>query len=107
MSRTAATPTQPRPTTTPIFVSPEEQFVRGNRLISIDAVLSVVPTTRQTLYRWMEAGKFPKPIKLGDSKIGFRESEVIAWLNARPRALGGEDGANQLNHGRTRGTAVR
>lgn len=72
------------------FVTSDEQFARENRLVSMDAVLSVVPTTRQTLYRWMMAGKFPKPIKLGDTKIAFRESEVLEWLNAKPRALGSD-----------------
>lgn len=70
------------------LVTPDEEFIRKNRMISIDAVLAVVPTTRQTLYRWMDAGKFPKPIKLGNSKIGFVEAEVVAWLKSRPRALG-------------------
>lgn len=88
MTRTAAVSNNLSPTDVASpFVSGSEQFVRTHRLISIDTVLSVVPTTRQTLYRWMAAGKFPKPIKLGTSKIAFREADVVAWLNARPRAL--------------------
>lgn len=82
-SDTLASPASP-------FVTADEDFIRKNRMISIDAVLAVVPTTRQTLYRWMEAGKFPKPVKLGNSKIGFRETDVLAWLNERPRALGSD-----------------
>lgn len=60
--------------------------LQSRKLIRMADVLKIVPATRQTLYRWIEAGRFPKPIKLGDSAIGFCEAEIIAWLDARPRA---------------------
>ncbi|MFA7306032.1 MAG: AlpA family phage regulatory protein [Hyphomicrobium sp.] len=58
----------------------------SRKMIRMADVLKIVPATRQTLYRWIENGRFPKPVKLGDSVIGFCEAEVIAWLDARPRA---------------------
>lgn len=104
MHRAAVSTAAAAPTSGSPFVTSDEQFVRAHRLITIDTVLSVVPTTRQTLYRWMDAGTFPKPIKLGNAKIGFREIEVIDWLNARPRALG-SDGQPTRGRRRTRATA--
>ena len=59
--------------------------ISAHKIIGIDAVLSAVPATRQTLYRWIHRGDFPAPVKLGRSRIGFREAEVLAWLNTRPR----------------------
>ncbi len=39
--------------------------------------------SRSSLYRDMEAGKFPKPIQLGEKSIGWLESEIVAWIEER------------------------
>ncbi len=62
----------------------------AHKSVRMADVLRIVPVTRQTLYRWIEDGTFPQPIKLGPSSIGFRESEVIAWLSTRPRVQVGD-----------------
>jgi prophage regulatory protein len=62
----------------------------AHKSIRMVDVLRIVPVTRQTLYRWIEEGTFPKPIKLGPSSIGFREFEVVAWLRTRPRVQVGD-----------------
>lgn len=92
-----------RPLAQPInpFTRDDERFVRENRLVSMDTVLSVVPTKRQTIYRWMEKGQFPRAVKIGGAMIGFRESEILDWLNTRPRALGG----GKKSRGERQGTA--
>jgi prophage regulatory protein len=38
-----------------------------------------------TLWRWVRAGHFPKPLKLGPNTVGWLKSEVTAWIEARPR----------------------
>jgi len=54
------------------------------RLIAPDALPSKgVTFERSWLYRLIRAGKFPKPIKLGERRIAFLEDEVDAWLAAR------------------------
>lgn len=40
---------------------------------------------RVTLWRMVRAGTFPAPIYLTERKIGWRESEVVKWLEARPK----------------------
>lgn len=69
----------------------------AHKSIRMADVLRIVPVTRQTLYRWIEEGTFPKPIKLGPSSIGFRESEVVAWLSTRPRVQVGGAEAGSLS----------
>ena len=32
-----------------------------------------------TLYHWMSQGIFPRPVKLGPQRVGWRESDVEAW----------------------------
>ena len=39
--------------------------------------------SRSTIYDWMKRGEFPKPVALGSRLVGWRESEIDAWLAAR------------------------
>ena len=32
-----------------------------------------------TLYHWMSQGIFPRPVKLGPQRVGWRESDVDQW----------------------------
>ena len=35
--------------------------------------------SRQTIYNWIKAGKFPKPLHTGGNSIGWLKSEVESW----------------------------
>ena len=39
-----------------------------------------------TIYKKMADGEFPKTIRLGAKAVGWLESEVEAWLDARVEA---------------------
>lgn len=39
--------------------------------------------SRSTLYAMMAVGRFPKPIPLGLRAVGWAESEITTWLEAR------------------------
>ncbi len=39
--------------------------------------------SRSTIYDRIKAGTFPAPISLGAKAVGWVESEISAWLNAR------------------------
>jgi prophage regulatory protein len=41
--------------------------------------------SRQWIHQLVLAGKFPKPIKLGEATTGFVESEVDQWIAERIR----------------------
>lgn len=36
-----------------------------------------------TIWYWINQGNFPKPIKMGERFIAWRESELDAWLDAK------------------------
>ena len=36
-----------------------------------------------TLWRKISSAEFPKPIQLGPNRVGWIESEVDAWIDAR------------------------
>ena len=57
-----------------------------DKILRIGAVCAAVGCSRPTLYRWMAAGIFPRPIKLGPKNIGWRSTEIEQWLNSRERA---------------------
>lgn len=39
--------------------------------------------SRPHIYRLIKAGKFPRPVRLGENRIAFVEAEVDDWLAAR------------------------
>ena len=55
-------------------------------ILRLPAVLSRVGKCRSGLYAEIEAGRFPKPIKLSDRAVGWLESEVAQWLLDRVAA---------------------
>ena len=58
----------------------------GDRLLRLPEVLRLTGLSRSTVYRKIKAGEFPRPVKLGKRAVGWREFEVIAWINGRPPA---------------------
>ena len=40
------------------------------------------------IYVLMRKGKFPEPIRIGERAVRWRESELVAYVESRPRATG-------------------
>ncbi len=51
--------------------------------LRLPTVLTAVGKSRSQLYRDIEAGKFPAPIKLGERAVGWRQSTIEQWLDSR------------------------
>ncbi len=51
-------------------------------LIPLIDVLSLVPVSRATLYRVMERGDFPKPVRVG-TRVFWDDQEINAWVQAQ------------------------
>ncbi len=63
----------------------------AGRILRVRDVLDRIGgVSRSTLYRWMDAGRFPRPLKLGPQAAGWRETDVDAWLESRQLSGGGE-----------------
>ncbi|VVE15640.1 hypothetical protein PCO31110_02902 [Pandoraea communis] len=61
------------------------------RILRLKDVQQRIGISRPTVYRWLDKDpSFPKPVSLGSHSIGFVESEIDAWLEARVRASRGE-----------------
>lgn len=55
------------------------------RLLSKRQVRELVLYSPQHIARLERAGRFPKRVKLGPSRVGWVESEVLEWLTERIR----------------------
>ncbi|WP_249173445.1 helix-turn-helix transcriptional regulator [Burkholderia dolosa] len=62
-----------------VIAIPETGFMRHKQ------ILQIFPVSRSTLWRLVQAGKFPKPIKMGAHLIVWRAEEVRAWIAAQGR----------------------
>ena len=63
----------------------------GDRLMRRQEVEKITGLGRSSIYRLMQKGDFPRPVRVGPAAVRWRESEVKAWVNSRPRALGDSD----------------
>jgi prophage regulatory protein len=50
------------------------------RILRLNAVLDRTGLTRSTLYRKVQAGTFPKQVKIAVRCAGWRESAVDEWM---------------------------
>ncbi|WP_082370057.1 AlpA family transcriptional regulator [Novosphingobium sp. ST904] len=54
----------------------------NNRLIRLNDVLHITGLSRSTLYRKIDEGTFPKQIRIAARCTAWRESDVVAWVEA-------------------------
>lgn len=52
----------------------------SERILRIKAVLERTGLSRSTLYRKVQEGTFPQPIKIAVRCAGWRESAIMNWL---------------------------
>jgi prophage regulatory protein len=55
------------------------------RLLSLGELKSEkgISYSKPHLYRLIKAGKFPKPVPIGDNRIAFVEVEIEAWIKTK------------------------
>ena len=59
-----------------------------NRLIKIQEATERVGIGRSSIYKLMQAGGFPLPLKLGGRVVRWSIAELDVWVPAQPRARG-------------------
>ena len=53
------------------------------RFIRASEIAARLGVSRSTIYGWVEAGRFPPPIRLGPGAVGWIRSEFDAWIRNR------------------------
>jgi len=63
------------------------QTVPRNRFIRLPEVESLTGLKKSTIYELMrkplEAGGFPRPVRLGGRMVAWSENAVLTWVNVR------------------------
>jgi prophage regulatory protein len=56
---------------------------RLDRFLARPEVLELTGLSNTTLWREINAGRFPRPIPISRSRVGFLESDVRQWMHAK------------------------
>ncbi|AAV97122.1 AlpA family phage regulatory protein [Ruegeria pomeroyi] len=54
------------------------------------AVEAVTGLSRSSIYAMMDAGDFPRPVRIGKRAVAWPQSAIEAWLANRPTSKGAE-----------------
>jgi len=74
-------------------VFPEGSFIKNEKekLLTLEEVINCVSMTKSTIYRYINKGEFPPPIKMDSTNPAsasmWRESDVENFIDTRPRAF--------------------
>ena len=55
------------------------------RILKLKEVRRLTRLSKATIYRLLNSGEFPRPIRLGVRAVGWRREEVEQWLDDRDR----------------------
>lgn len=53
------------------------------KIIRLKQVMETTGLARSTIYKYIAAGTFPKPVPLGSKSVGWVDEEVQEWVLAR------------------------
>jgi prophage regulatory protein len=56
-------------------------------ILRLPRVTATIGMGRSWIYLAVQEGRFPAPIQLGARAIGWKRSDVQAWLDSRQRVL--------------------
>ena len=57
-----------------------------NRLLRRSQVEEIAGLSRSSIYRRMQKGEFPRPVKIGSTAVRWKERDIFAWLESLPWA---------------------
>lgn len=56
------------------------------RLLRLKDVLKLVAMSKTTVYKLVKMELFPQQVELGIRCVAWRESDILAWIKARPES---------------------
>ena len=59
------------------------------KLLRRREVEEITGLSRASIYRLMDEGKFPRPVRVSATAVRWKASDVYAWIESRPVAEGG------------------
>jgi len=67
---------------------PDPIDYRPESLLRLAEVRRVVPLSRSSIYRMIDAGEFPMPVKIGPRAAAWRWADLREWIASRQPANG-------------------
>lgn len=49
----------------------------------LPSALAITGLCRTSLYNYLKEGQFPEPVRLGARAVGWKESDLMAWIASR------------------------
>ena len=59
-----------------------------DRLLRRRQVEEITGMSRSSIYKLMQDGEFPRPVRVGPAAVRWRTSDITAWVESRPVAWG-------------------
>ncbi len=59
-----------------------------DKLLRRREVEDITSVSRSSIYRLIQNGEFPRPVRIGPAAVRWRASDITAWLESRPVATG-------------------
>lgn len=53
-----------------------------DRFMRLDEVLHATGLSRNTVYRRIREGTFPKQLSIGPNSVAWRQSEIVEWMDS-------------------------
>ena len=66
----------------------EKVMTMQDRLLRRRQVEDITGTSRSSIYKMMQNGEFPSPVRIGPAAVRWRSSDIRAWVESRPVARG-------------------
>ena len=60
----------------------------NNKILRIKQVVERIGASKTTIYRWINANQFPRPINLSSSSVGWLEADINDWIQSKIEARG-------------------
>ncbi len=60
-----------------------------SKLLTQKQVVDLVGLSRTTIWRLERAGQFPRRLQVSTKAVRWNQSEILDWINSRPRAGNG------------------
>ncbi len=54
-----------------------------DKIHRLPSALDITGLCRTSLYNNLKEGNFPEPVRLGARAVGWRESDLMAWVQSR------------------------
>jgi prophage regulatory protein len=79
--RNAVLPIMPMAVPTPATSNVAPHTI-ADRLLRLPEVARTIGVSRATIYRYVDSGRLPRPVKVSTRCIAWRASEITTWMAA-------------------------